>query len=257
MTSISDETTSDVTNVGNALASLFEEPPPPPQTIRGFGKALQFHYGEPDLAGGQGEIIWESADILLSILSVLYKNEYWKNKSVLELGSGVGRLGLFFAAVGSNVILTDQPVIVNAPFLQQNICINNLQDQATIRELDWTQTTSGIYQEWIQPVDVVVASDCFFFSFLTKDFIQSLLAVSDEHTEIWLCNNGRWNKQDFFDKLSEYFIWYFVNPMDPSGKALPNSWETIGTEGRVVKCRRRIPQKVDMGDERLQVEKEN
>ena len=136
MTSISDETTSDTTNVGNALSSLFEEPPPPPQTIKGFGKALKFHYGEPDLAGGQGEIIWESADILLSILSVLYKNEYWKNKSVLELGSGVGRLGLFFAAVGSNVILTDQPVIVNAPFLQQNICINNLQDQATIRELD-------------------------------------------------------------------------------------------------------------------------
>ena len=58
MTSISDETISDTTDVGNALASLFEEPPPPPQTIRGFGKALQFHYGEPDLAGGQGEILF-------------------------------------------------------------------------------------------------------------------------------------------------------------------------------------------------------
>ena len=233
--------------LGVQLASLFESPPSKPLTLTAFNNelALTFNFGEPDLAGGQGEVIWESAEQLLELFANATAgshHNYWQGKNVVELGTGVGRLGLFLAALGAHVTLTDQPCIIEAPYLLKNVKQNGLEEQVTIRELDWACVESGKYDCWIAPlqpiVNIVVASDCYFFHHFTSCFIQSLLAVSNQSTDIFLSNNGRWNEL-FFKELEKSFNYYFINPKDPFGPPLDKNWDTIGSEARVVKCKKR------------------
>ena len=106
--------------------------------------------GEPKL--GTACIMWESSLILAKYFHHNLKSiktdclgEGQKRKlNILELGSGTGMLGLYMAALGCNVILSDLEK-VSTTVLQANLSdeinVNLLKENdgtAKIMALDWT-----------------------------------------------------------------------------------------------------------------------
>lgn len=83
------------------------------------------------MRGGFGCALWDAA-ILLSRW-IYSNNEVFKNKTVLELGSGVGLCGLMAARYANIVYLTDylDPVLEN---LEYNKSINSVVDYEMFSE---------------------------------------------------------------------------------------------------------------------------
>ena len=60
------------------------------------------------LGGWTGGNIWESSEVLARVLC-LHPHNWWRNKRVIELGTGCGLVGLTALALGAaEVTLTDQ-----------------------------------------------------------------------------------------------------------------------------------------------------
>jgi predicted nicotinamide N-methyase len=95
---------------------------------------------------GTGTVIWECGIVLASYLAAEAKRQpgWLVERSVLELGSGTGIVGLAAAALGGSVLVTDEKDVV--PLLQKNIDLNpGLRGPIRAEELDWSgwATDSG------------------------------------------------------------------------------------------------------------------
>lgn len=104
--------------------------------------------------GMDGLHIWEAGIMLARY--IVFNNEQFKQRSVLELGSGVG-IGGFAAAKftqASSVTLSDwKPEIVNN--ITANAYKNSLMtSKLKVIQIDWT-----VPQSYIPPVDIVIGSD--------------------------------------------------------------------------------------------------
>eukprot|EP01066_Platyproteum_vivax_P013491 Platyproteum_vivax@DN6100_c0_g1_i1.p1 len=111
---------------------------------------------------GFGAIIWK-AGIALStcILDGAIDVEFWKDKRVLELGSGCGCVGLACAAVGAkSVVLTDLPPVLE--LLQSNVDLNKhvTNNVASATELDWNDISTS--KHLLANVDVMLGADLIF-----------------------------------------------------------------------------------------------
>ena len=93
--------------------------------IGAFGKRLHL---EPE--EGAGELcgkLWSVALVLINFLEKEFGADAFKGKRVLELGAGVGAVGLALACAGADVTLTDIPICL--PMLQRyaqplcNMCL--------------------------------------------------------------------------------------------------------------------------------------
>ena len=131
--------------------------------------------------------------------------------NILELGSGVGVVGATLAAVGSNVMLTDLPTLVeNAvwPNLMRNMHKENnnvkapswLKDAVRIGKgwasatpLDWTKPLSSGQLDWTKPlspdqlnpsqiesIDMIVASDCVWLVSMLEALLDTVRAVFEQ-----------------------------------------------------------------------------
>jgi len=185
--------------------------------------------GEEDLNGGHGEIIWSASTILLeTIWNMSGKN--LKNKRIVELGTGTGVVGLHLTNVGADVILTDQESIINGEILRRNVAMNNKKNRVKLKVLNWLECEDFNLDDCCRDIDMVVASDCYFFSYLAEPFLNAITRVATKNTTIYLANSGRWNSS-FFELLGAKFSWNFVST---SGNNLGNSMEGISSEVKVL-----------------------
>jgi hypothetical protein len=210
---------------------------PKPVELTALGHTLLFQQGEADLMGGHGFVVWQGADALTTMLE---RTQFdCSDLNVCELGTGTGRLGLFFAAAGAqHVTLTDQQSVVEAPLLRLNVESNGLGHNTAVRELDWCKLDEYDL-ETFPKFDIVVAADCYFFACFDHPLVDSLAAMSTSSTIVYLANNGRWN-ETFFKVLGEKFVWSFVDV--ETGKDVEKTddmWADIGSHARVARCRLR------------------
>ena len=208
--------------------------------------------GGYDLAGGQGGQVWPASESLCRMFEGaggLITN--LESQTIVELGTGTGRLGIALALAGARVIATDQASVTESGgLLRRNVLENGLSDngetgQFQIRELDWCQP--DIDDSWPRP-DIVVGSDCFFYDYLAEPFVRTLcLLATSSSTLVLLANNGRWNEA-FFEILGEYFCYEFLDVSGESDFAplhvpeLPDRqafWKRIPQMLSVVRCSRR------------------
>jgi hypothetical protein len=113
-----------------------------------------------------GSDLWDSALVLSHCLvrpGVVLPNDgnpSFHGKTVLELGSGTGCVGLFCAKCldAKHAVLTD--LKENLHLLEKNRTENGLDKQVTICPLDWTNQTlpSEVYFDQNGP-DIIVGSD--------------------------------------------------------------------------------------------------
>ena len=112
-------------------------------------------------AGTTGGVLWGTA-LAAAHLLCSARDAFWsRRRTVLELGSGTGVLGLAAAARGCDVTLTDQRALL--PLLRRNAEANArviaaAGGRARAAELDWSRAESAALAAALAP-DLVLCSD--------------------------------------------------------------------------------------------------
>jgi predicted nicotinamide N-methyase len=117
-----------------------------------------------------GQVVWKAAHILCQY--IVQNSDKFRNKRVLELGSGAGLPGLLVSHYAKRTVLTDHNKIV-LELLQKNISINNLQ-KCDCRLLEWANEN---HLQQLEPnsFDFIIGSDIVFW----RDSIPALLITVD------------------------------------------------------------------------------
>ncbi len=140
--------------------------------------------------------IWEASIVLASFIS---EQTLKKGASVLELGAGMGITGLFMAAWGNKVLLTDNNEDALL-FTRVNILLNDLQNNASVMKLDWANPELG------QQFDFIVGSEIVY----DRNTFRYLIDIFRKHLKptgtIFLAEGLRSGRQSsFFELLEKHF----------------------------------------------------
>jgi len=150
------------------------------------------------------------------VLSALMHNEdvfpkgHFAGKTVIELGSGTGCVGINAAQLGATCVLTDLKPIL--PLLQRNIDRNVPQGNTShARECEWGSDTSS----WPEiPCDILLGSDIQPFIQDQEALVETMAAVSSPATEIYIGLKHRWKDVDkwFMEEVAKYFDHVVIDP---------------------------------------------
>lgn len=115
-------------------------------------------------------VLWDASLLVAKYIEYdCYRNNCLLNNcNVIELGSGTGFLGIWFAALGASVLLTDQEY--NLELINMNIEKNSdLLDKKkiSVKSFDWCDTSKyeWIFLQWksINEIDYILISDCLYY----------------------------------------------------------------------------------------------
>ncbi|KIM67776.1 hypothetical protein SCLCIDRAFT_1209915 [Scleroderma citrinum Foug A] len=154
-----------------------------------------------DASPGCGGIAWPAGEVLSNYIALRGK-QYCQGRSILELGSGTGLVGLVAGALGGRVWITDQTPLLG--IMQENTILNNLQTLVTVSELNWGEKV----RPEIPHPDIILAADCVYYEPAFPLLVRTLSDLSGESTEVLFCYKKR-RKADkrFFTLLKKYFSW--------------------------------------------------
>ena len=119
-----------------------------------------------------GSITWEGSLILLSYLQEHLIEEKTSRLNILELGAGVGYLGIGLLATFPQltVTLTEKGSIENQ-LLQENLdCNSSLTDRGTIQKLEWGVDVVDEDQQY----DIIVAADVLYSESCVKPLFKTV-----------------------------------------------------------------------------------
>lgn len=138
--------------------------------------------------------IWEASILMAAYLAA---QPVVTGRRILEIGSGMGVSGLFAAACGHEVTLSDYKEDI-IRFIRANALLNNL-DNVSIIELDWNRPPPEERYDWIIGSEVV-------YHRATYDGLVRFLrdALKPEGT-IFLAKSTELPASGFFSQLTEYF----------------------------------------------------
>ena len=108
-------------------------------------------------------------------------SDQFRGKSVIELGSGTGVVGIIAAKVGAQVVLTDSDKYPECLQLcKQNVDINGVKDNIkAITPLNWGQFNEQLIQ--MSAFDYILSSDCFYDQKDFEDILSSVSFLIDKH----------------------------------------------------------------------------
>jgi predicted nicotinamide N-methyase len=138
-------------------------------------------------------ILWPSAEALASYLAD--HPELVRNKSVLELGCGLGLPSLVASHLGGNVLATDYHPDVEEYF-QRNCRHSSV--SCNYQRLNWREDTSHL-----EKFDVVIGSDVLYESKHPKEVARGLLRFVKNTGTIILSDPGRSYLQQFVTAMNE------------------------------------------------------
>ncbi|KAI0771494.1 putative methyltransferase-domain-containing protein [Trametes elegans] len=157
-----------------------------------------------DASPGCGGIAWPAGEVLSSYIT---RRQSLEGKTVLELGSGTGLVGIVAGKLGARVWITDQAPLLG--IMEQNVSLNNLESHVSVAELNWGEP---IPSEFSKP-DLILAADCVYFEPAFPLLVKTLAdLVQDGTPKILFCYKKR-RKADrrFFTLLKKEFTWEEVS----------------------------------------------
>ncbi|ETV87072.1 hypothetical protein H257_02076 [Aphanomyces astaci] len=160
---------------------------------------------------GIGGKLWDSSLILTAYLAA--HPAVVSGKHVIELGSGLGLVGLACASLPAvaSVVLTDIDDVV--PLLEYNVRLNDLSDKASVKPLWWGTSIEHLFNA---PYDVVLLSDVVYDPFGYKPLVASLRDLTSPDTTILMGHRSRHpQEKQFFDSLQLEFTLTSI-PLDES-----------------------------------------
>lgn len=158
---------------------------------------------DPNIKDCTGGIVWETAFFLATYLESLLLGDTentcakkWEN--VLEVGAGTGFLGLVLAHHGYNVIMTEAPQAlknleanVSTAIEETHVWEGNRIPRAAQLRWESTDDRAQIAETTPAPFDLVVGTDVIFTVELVQPLLESIHALSDERTVVYLCFQER------------------------------------------------------------------
>lgn len=165
---------------------------------------------------GFGHVIWDAAFLLVKYLEQLGP-KFMSRKRCIEVGSGVGLVGIAAASLGAHVVLTDMP---SALHLTQ---LNADKNRVLARQKGGEITTQPL--AWGTPVDhlsppysLVLASDVVYDNDLFAPLVHSLVSLCDEKTEVLLSARER-HGCDFSLFMKELEVYFQGSVLELEGAA--------------------------------------
>ncbi|EGO01576.1 hypothetical protein SERLA73DRAFT_176943 [Serpula lacrymans var. lacrymans S7.3] len=154
-----------------------------------------------DASPGCGGIAWPAGEVLANYLA-LRGRQYIAGKTILELGSGTGLVGLVAGVLEGKVWITDQAPLLD--IMRCNVKINQLQSSVSVSELNWGDPLPSD----LPMPDLILAADCVYFEPAFPLLVQTLSDLATETTDILFCFKKR-RKADkrFFALLKKKFSW--------------------------------------------------
>jgi len=129
--------------------------------------------------------------------------EYFRGKTIIELGSGTGLVGLVVGTFrNADVWITDQAPLLE--IMKHNVTLNHLEATVKVAELNWgTSPPTNISRP-----NFILAADCVYFEPAFPLLVATMDDLSDQTTEILFCYKKR-RKADkrFFSFLRKKFTW--------------------------------------------------
>ncbi|XP_012276783.1 protein-lysine methyltransferase METTL21D [Orussus abietinus] len=181
-------------------------------TLDSCNKTLTFYQR---VVGDVSSVVWDASIVLakyLDTLAAIDRNgiNWLCGKIVLELGSGLGCVGMTAACLGAQVYLTDLESAL--PMLKYNVKMNEKWKDSggsvIVQALDWCTDLSLNTKP-----DLVVLADCVYYKESIKPLLDTLdtICKGDKHSEIIFCQEERntpgqipiW--QEFIDQLKLRF----------------------------------------------------
>ncbi|GAC93002.1 hypothetical protein PHSY_000563 [Pseudozyma hubeiensis SY62] len=190
-----------------------------------------------DMTTGCGGKIWPAAEVLGAYIAGKYSspplpgsaegkatvnagfnnhNFDWRNKRIVELGSGTGLVGFLVHALhlsNCTISVTDQDVML--PLMRDNLQLNfpSSTDSISVDELNWGTRLPPIFREPLP--DVLLLADCVYLESAFQPLIDTMLDLSTRETEILFCYQKR-RKADkrFFGLLKKNFVFEDVKDDD-------------------------------------------
>lgn len=103
-----------------------------------------------------------------------------KDKRVLEIGSGTALPGIVAAKCGAKVTLSESALLPKSLAHTQRSCqFNNLLNEVKIVGLTWGLLLNNLEQ--IQPVDIILGSDCFYDPTVFEDILVTISFLLDRY----------------------------------------------------------------------------
>ena len=150
--------------------------------------------------------IWE-ASILLA--AYLVAQPVMPERKILEIGTGLGVSGLFAAACGHDVTLSDHKKEI-IRFIRANTLLNKL-DNVPVINVDWTKPTSNQLYDWIVGSEVVYHRSTY------DSLVQFLNQSLKPNGTIFLAKSTSLPANVFFSKLTQYFKYKKLDKVMRSG----------------------------------------
>ncbi|KAK6627965.1 hypothetical protein RUM44_010447 [Polyplax serrata] len=136
-------------------------------------------------------VVWDAALLLAKYLEkrCLTDGNFLEGKRVIELGSGLGCVGMVASFYGGHVTLTDlaqaMPLLKLNVRNNQKLLMSRNKFAAKVELLDWNEDIS------LEPCDVLLASDCVYYKESIPGLVKALRTLSKRSTEIYLSQENR------------------------------------------------------------------
>ena len=138
--------------------------------------------------------IWEASILLAAYLTA---QPVLPGRKILEIGTGLGVSGLFAAAHGHEVTLSDHTEEI-LRFIRANVLLNNL-SHVPIINVDWREPAGEERYDWIIGAEVIYHRPTY------DDLVRFLLQTLKPHGTIFLAKSTSLPADTFFAKLTQYF----------------------------------------------------
>ena len=138
--------------------------------------------------------IWEASIVLAAYLTA---QPVRPGRKILEIGTGLGVSGLFAAAHGHEVTLSDHTVAI-LRFIRANVLLNNLENVPIIN-VDWREPAGEEHYDWIVGAEVIYHRPTY------DDLVRFLLQMLKPHGTIFLAKSTSLPADTFFAKLTQHF----------------------------------------------------
>lgn len=153
--------------------------------------------------------LWPSA---IHMARLVHRASWTTNGDVLELGAGIGLVGLAALARGNRVTFSDyEPQAVQLAL--HNAEINGLSARAQSLVLDWRQPTAQIYP-------VIVGCEVIYEDRNHEPILRLLQSMLAPDGIAWFGDGGRWRAERFSKLLPEFGFQYRL--FDEAGEPIPS-----------------------------------
>jgi predicted nicotinamide N-methyase len=186
---------------------------------------------ENDGSVSQAGTAWEASRVLADFITNPKSNIDWRDKTVMELGSGLGTCSLAAAFMGAKVIATDASA-TSLALLRTNAerYSNRCEHPVVVAPLLWgDHATVSEFQDI--RIDMIIASDVVFFRSNRDSLKRTIEELSGPSTMVLLAHTWR-TDPDNDEKFFRSFDGFDCEQVE--GHMLPQEYNRRGSDGRLL-----------------------